>query len=275
MQLDSCESEQLCCVWRSSRSIRYSSDCLKLFCTQSSAFDIARVPWVQRSKALNVLNAPVSKTVSHSRPSSASYLIPAVTDDHNGSSLVHPSEQDPCNSNRLTTKAAEQNGSADLDAHPKAIAQTTLAQTASDQTADGASERQPAPARHAETAGIKLSAAMPTASLDDEQRSAGPSRAHTSQLAGIPSMDLPPASPSTSHKGTVAPQIQPCAERQQRLPAPLQHGFMTAWPQNNLSLKAPEHWSPMTSAHAVNRDQGKIGCAHSFPFSKQPCAVMW
>ena len=235
---------------------------------------------LQRSKALNVLNAPESRTVPHTRPSSASYLVPAVPDGRDGSSSLKASDHDPCSSNRLATAAAEQDGPAGLNAPPKAVAPPKPTQTALGQGADGASAEaqscmQPAPARHAATGGVELSAAMPASLSHDENTSAGPSRAHTSELAGISSMNLPPASPSTSHKGTTAPQIQHCAERQHRFPAPTQHGIMTAWPQSSLQLKAPERWSPITSAHAVDCDQGKIGCAHSFAFSKQPCAVMW
>lgn len=229
----------------------------------------------KRSKALNILTASTERPGSDAQPSSSSYLISAVPRGHgiDGSSAL-ASKHGLLASNHTATRTVAQGEAAAPTLQPNSAAQK-LSQTASVQNAGSApihkqSSMQAIAARHRNLNGAELSAAASTgAPLHGMQASAGTGRADTF------TMNLPPVSPSMSHVDA-AVQMQPYTEKQQWLSAPNQRGCVTSWPQGQSKpLLGPESWGSVTSTRAANYDQGKIGCAHSFPFSKHPCTVIW
>lgn len=238
---------------------------------------------LQRSKALNILTAPTERSGSDAQPSTSSYLRSAVPCGHgiDGSSAL-ASKHCPLASNHTATHtvlqgeaAAAQGEAAAPRLQPNSTAQK-LSQPGSVQNAGIAPvHKQPSmqatAARHRDLNGAELSAAASTAApLHGMQASAGAGRADTF------TMNMPAFSPSRSHADAAAVQMQPCTEKQQWLSAPNQRGCVTSWPQGQSKpLLGPDSWGSVTSTHAASYDQGKIGCAHSFPFSKQPCAVIW
>ena len=230
---------------------------------------------LQRSKALNILTAPTERPGSDAQPSSSSYLISAGPCGHgiDGSSAL-ASKHGPLASNHTATHTVVQGEAAAPRLQPNSTAQK-LSQPASVQNAGSAPvHKQPSmqatAARHLDLNGAELSAAASTAApLHGMQASAGAGRADTF------TMNMPPVSPSRSH-ADAAVQMQPYTGKQQWLSAPNQRGCVASWPQGQSKpLLGPESWGSVTSTHAANYDQGNIGCAHSFPFSKQPCAVIW
>jgi len=231
---------------------------------------------LQRSKALNILTAPTERPGSDAQPSSSSYLISAVPCGHgiDGSSAL-ASKHGPLASNHTATHTVAQCEAAAPRLQPNSTAQK-LSQPASVQDADSASvhkqsSMQATAARRRDLNGAELSAAASTVGLlHGMQASAGTGRADTF------TMNMPPVSPSRPHADAAAVQMQPYTEKQHWLSAPNQHGCVTSWPQGQSKpLLGPESWGSVTSTRAASYDQGKIGCAHRFPFSKQPCAVIW
>lgn len=231
---------------------------------------------LQRSKALNILIAPTERPGSDAQPSGSSYPISAVPCGHgiDGSSAL-ASKHGSLASNHTATHTVAQSEAAAPRLQPNFTAQK-LSQPASVQNAgSGPVHKQPAlqatAARHRDLNGAELSAAASTAApLHGMQASAGAGR------ADIFTTNMPPVSPSRLHADDAAVQMQPYTEKQQWLSAPSQRGCVTSWPQGQSKpLLGPESWGSVTSTRAASYDQGKIGCAHSFPFSKQPCAVIW
>ena len=231
---------------------------------------------LQRSKALNILTAPTEQPGSDPQPSSSSYLISAVPCGHgiDGSSALGD-KHGPLASNHTATHTAVQGEAIALRLQPNSTAQK-LSQPASVQNTGSAPvHKQPSTqataARHRNLDGAELSAAASTAApLHGMQASAAAGRADTL------TMNMPSVSPSRSHADAAAVQMQPYTEKQQRLSAPNQRDCVTSWPQGQSKpLLGPESWGSVTSTRSANYDQGKIGCAHSFPFSTQPCAVIW
>ncbi len=229
---------------------------------------------LQRSKALNILTAPTERPGSDAQPSSSSYLMSAVPCGHgiDGSSAL-ACKHGPLASNHTATHTVAQAAAPRLQ--PNCTAQK-LSQPASVQNAGSAPvHKQPSvqanAARHRDLNGAELSAAASKAApLHGMQASAGAGRADTF------TMNMPPVSPSRLHADAAAAQMQPYTEKQQWLSAPNQRGCVTSWPQGQSKpLLGPESWGSVTSTRAASYDQGKIGCTHSFPFSKQPCAVIW
>ncbi|DBA94265.1 hypothetical protein WJX77_001916 [Trebouxia sp. C0004] len=229
----------------------------------------------KRSKALNILTAPTERPGSDAPPSS-SYLISAVPCGHvtDGSSAL-ASKHGPLASNHTATHKVAQCEAAAPKLHQNSTAQK-LSQLASVQDADSASihkqsSMQATAARHRDMNGAELSAAASAVGLlHGMQASTGTGSADTFM------MNMPHVIPSRSHAEAAAVQVQPHTEKQQWLSSPNQRGCMTSWPQGQSKpLLGPESWGSVTSTRAASYDQGKIGCAHSFPFSKQPCAVIW
>ncbi len=231
---------------------------------------------LQRSKALNILTAPTERPGSDAQPSSSSYLMSAVPCGHgiDGSSTL-ASKHGPLASNHTATHRVAQSEAAAPRLQPNLTAQK-LSQPASVQNAGSAPvHKQPSvqatATRHRDLDDAELSAAASTAApLHGMQASAGAGRSDAF------TMNMPPVSPSRLHADAAAAQMQPYTDKQQWLSAPNQRGCVTSWPQGQSKpLLVPESWGSVTSTRAASYDQGKIGCAHSFPFSKQPCAVIW
>ncbi len=240
---------------------------------------------LQRSKILNVLKAPAEAPAPGSRPSSASYLIPAVPNHHN---VPHSSE--PFSKNgQSNSKPAPQNVGQQQDAAPGSQPGDNTqmpphhtpdpGQDTSCASAPPQASTQALPASVLDLRCNEVSVAASVAGTSSNAQEAARMSTDTEAMhcLGDPAAkDLPRSSPPASNDKPHTLRMQPGADKQPWLPFSNQQKFMSSWSQGaSQPLQASEHWAHDSSPAALNYSQAKLGCAHNFPFSKQPCAVMW
>lgn len=223
---------------------------------------------MQRSKKLNILTAAKEVEAAASHPLSASYLIPALPHSDPAARSSEPVHRhDLSGRHASASEQGKQSSAAQVESdpdpeasvHPQAASLPPNA-TQVRASVQHASSKQPkclqtdyGPASAAN--GLQGSSAEQKAEEPMPLPAAAPSKGASSHRPG-----LDPAKPNTC-------PVRSCTDKQQwshlsQLPGP--------WSQNR--SQHADQWE-----HAPSQDfvQAKLACNPSFPFGKQPCAVMW
>ena len=230
---------------------------------------------MQRSKKLNILTTAKDIEAAGSQPSNTSYLIPALPHNDPAVCSSEPSQRPvPCSRHTIVSEQGDQASVAQVRSDPdRKVLVQRLQATPPPPLANGSVS--PVSASHENV----LSNPPDLVQTDSEHPfncKQGPSAA---QEAAEP-MPVSAAMPATnvSSHGYASQPAKPsdhpfrsCTDKQQWSRSPKQQGSVPSWPQDGSQQRAHhwEHTSPQNFA------QGKLTCTSSFPFSKQPCAVMW
>lgn len=236
--------------------------------------------WLQRSKKLNILTNTKESEAAESRPSSASYLIPAVPNDGHAACSSEPSSsQLPCGQCHSIPHSGMQAPAAQSRPEPGCAASLQLQSASCSQSKGGIQthtvdqfnggllgrqsvlprEVMPAdPPRTLHGSMIKQTASEPTTGSNG------------SPATGLPCLRVPAAPPAKTDSSTARPHT----DRHQWLHLSTQQGSAPSWSQNGSQLthKWDNHDGPSGSQGFA---QAKLAFTPAFPFSKQPCAVMW
>ena len=228
--------------------------------------------FLQRSKKLNILTAAKEVEATGSRPPSASYLIPALPhSDHAACSSERVHRHDFSGRHTSATEQGEQASAAQAKSHPDPEASVppqaaSLPPLANALQVQPHTSDQPASSKQPE----RLQTGYGSASAAN-----GLQGSSAEQKAGEP-MPPPPAAPSTNvslHRPAMDPAkpntcpVKSCTDKQQWSHISKQQG---QWSQNR--SQQADQWEPAPSQTFM---QAKLACNPSFPFGKQPCAVMW
>ena len=207
-----------------------------------------------------------------SRPSSASYLIPAVP--HDGARSSEPSPF-PCGQHTSLPGASTQPPAAESRAEPGCAVSIQLQPSLCSQSKDGIQTHNGhLPGRHSALSQGVATADPPRALHGPLAQQSGPeptSVLNRSPATDLPSLHEPAASPAASPD--IGPSVsRPHPDRHQWLHLPTQQGSVTSWPQNGSQLM---HKWDHGSSGSQDFAQAKLAFTPAFPFSKQPCAVIW
>lgn len=240
---------------------------------------------LQRSKVLNILQAPVQTQGSGSRPSSASYLIPAVPvgldmaarSDCKSDHAQPPSSQSiPVMGDHHELGAPASQVEGNLEMQPQLA--SAAHQNGTDASAQIQASLQALPSKQMDMGSTSLLTAPTQVSASHMQLGARTSRATASihSLPATSAMDFPSCNPSASDlKRCDSEQTHSDAGKQQWLPVS-NHAFMTSWSRGTAQpVQTSERWTHGPSQPALHYSPATLGCAHSFPFGKQPCPVLW
>lgn len=225
---------------------------------------------MQRSKKLNILTAAKEVEAAGSCPPSTSYLIPASP--HSDPAAC---SSDPVHRHDLSGKHASASGQGK---------EASAAQVKSDPDPEVSVQPQAAPLPPTATQ-VQLQVPDQHASSKQPkclQTDYGPASAanglqgsSAEQKAGKP-MPLPAAAPpkgASSNRPGLDPAkpntcpVRSCTDKQQ-----WSHLSQLSGPWSQNKLQHAGQWERAPSQDFV---QAKLACNPSFPFGKQPCAVMW
>lgn len=232
----------------------------KLFYTSTKSCRTQCV--LQRSKNLNVLSLPQQHYKQPSRPTSASYLVPAVA--HEQASCMVPTEAEPLPTLPSSDKLLQTAHAAEACAPSSEYqAQSTDAKAAveSDNVKQGtlATYDDLSLPQHAdETLDVPVHVDKPLA-VHADRGTAGMAHNVACTKAG----------------SAQSVQTHPSASRAQWLPAPRPEP-LPAWPHGpaqHAKGQAGPHWSASQTGYDLS--QTSLGFNSALSFGKQPCAVMW
>ena len=230
---------------------------------------------MQRSKKLNIITTPKDIEAAGSQPSSTSYLIPALPqDDTAACSSAHTQGPVPCSRHPTVSEQGNHASAAQVISHPNCTRLVHQLQAAS-----------PSPLANG---GVSLFSASHENCLSNPPGVVQTVPGHPSKCMQGPSaaqeaaepMPVPAAMPATdvSSHGYASQPAKPRdhpwksgADKQQWLQSPEQPGSLPSWRQDGSQWRA-HHWD---HASSQNFGQAKLTRTPSFPFRKQPCAVMW
>lgn len=228
---------------------------------------------LQRSKKLNILAMSAEADAAGSQPSKASYLIPALPHDDPAACSSEPSQSRiPCSRH---TSASEQGDQASARVRSD-VDRTAPVQAASPPPIETAVVS-PFPATH------EQALSNPPGSLQTDSRPTNPSHCMQGPSAAPNAAEPMPVaaaarSANVSSYGHASHPAEPSdcllrssTNKQQCLHLPKQQGLVPSWSQDGSQRRA-HHWEHTSSQ---NFAQAKLTCTPSFPFSKQPCVVMW
>ena len=230
---------------------------------------------MQRSKKLNILTTSKDIEAAGNQPSHTSYLIPALPHNNPAACSPEPSQRPvECSRHINISEQGNQASAAQVRSDPDCeVLEHQLRAASAAPLANGgvsmlSASRESVPSNPPGV--VQTDSGRPSNCMQ------GPS---TAQEAAEP-MPVPAAMPATDtsshgHASRAAKlsdhMLRSCPDRQQWSCSPKHQGSVPPWPQDG-SQRRVHHWE---HASSQNFAQAKLTCTPSFPFSKQPCAVMW
>lgn len=220
---------------------------------------------------LNILTAPKGVDATGSRPSSASYLIPALPHSGPAACGSEPvSRHDPSGRRISATEQGHQASAAQVKPDPDCEATVQLQAASAPPLANG-TEAQPQMSDRqtfSKHPGSLQTDRGPAHAANCMQGSSAEAKAGEPMPypAAIPSTAVSSHGPARNPAKPITYPVTSCKDKQQGLQLSKQQ---VPWSQHRSQRDQWEHASSQDFA------QAKLACTPSFPFSKQPCAVMW